>query len=180
MNEEQIEYSIKTNELMLSNWDKFNHYGIVSFLIFIPTVFIFLHLKDYFLGKPYPINGADLLFSIIPLLLAYIFYRIQKNRLQFKVVETNLTRYELDKIIQNVAVVLKWAIQLNNNKIILAKTSPKFFSGSWGEQITILFDNNKVLINSICDLNKRRSVISMGRNKENMDTLINEIRKVSH
>ena len=59
----------------------------------------------------------------------------------------------------------------------MAKTHPSFSSGSWGEQITILFDNRTILVNSICDLDKKNSVVSMGRNKQNENTLINEIKK---
>ena len=31
----------------------------------------------------------------------------------------------------------------------------------WGEQITILFDNNRGLVDSISEFNKRSSVVSM-------------------
>ena len=62
---------------------------------------------------------------------------------------------------------------------IMAKTRPGFLSGSWGEQITILFDGNTILVNSICDLDMRGSVVPMGRNKKNMNRLIEEIKKAS-
>ena len=96
-----------------------------------------------------------------------------------KIVETNLSRDELDKIIYQISTELKWKIFTTNKRIVEAKTFPSFFSGSWGEQITILFDNKRVLVNSICDLDKRSSVVSMGRNKKNTVRLINEIEKAS-
>ena len=91
-----------------------------------------------------------------------------------------MTREELDPIFEKVAKELEWTLYVNNKKMIIAKTHPSFFSGSWGEQITILFDKNRVLVNSICDLEKRSSVVSMGRNKKNMNRLIDEITKASH
>lgn len=59
------------------------------------------------------------------------------------------------------------------------KSNPRLWSGSWGEQITILFYKNRVLVNSICDLEKQNSVASYGRNKENMAKLIEEIKKAN-
>lgn len=61
------------------------------------------------------------------------------------------------------------------NDAFIANTNPGFFSGSWGEQITVLFYQDSVFVNSICDPNKRSSVISWGRNSENEDTLIDKI-----
>jgi hypothetical protein len=63
---------------------------------------------------------------------------------------------------------------------IIARTSPGIFSGSWGERITIILDKNRVLINSICDPEKRSSVVSMGRNRKNCRTLINEIKNAAN
>ena len=117
---------------------------------------------------------------IIPAILGILFYRLQKRRLKFKSIDTKLTRDELGPIIEKVAKELEWTPFVNNKKIIIAKTHPSFFSGSWGEQITILFDKNRILVNSICDPDKRSSVVSMGRNKKNMNRLIKEITKASH
>ncbi len=88
---------------------------------------------------------VKLFFVTIPSLFAFLLYRLQKKRLKFKTIETNLNREELDKRIQEVAKNLKWSIYRNNDKIVTAKTSPSIFSGSWGEQITILFDKKECL-----------------------------------
>jgi hypothetical protein len=177
MNNEQIKYSLANRELKLSNWKKFSHYGIVGFCFITPLTFTFLHLKDYFENTPKTIKTGEMWFFIIPTLIGILFYYIQKNRLKFKEVDTSLNRAELNKIIEKVAEELEWQIILKNSKRIVAKTYPSFFSGSWGEQITIIFDNRKVLVNSICDPDKKSSVVSMGRNKQNEDKLIKEIRK---
>ena len=112
---------------------------------------------------------------LVPSIIGLLFYKLQKKRLKFKTVETALTRDELDKIIERVAAELQWRIYTNNKRIVEARTNPSFFSGSWGEQITILFDNKRVLANSICDLIKQDSFVSMGRNKKNTQRLIDEI-----
>jgi len=179
MNNEQIKYSLENRELKLSNWEKFSHYGIVGFCFIIPLTFIFLHLKDYFENTPKPIRSGEIWFFIIPTLIGIWFYYIQKKRLKFKEVNTSLNRTELNKIIEKVANELEWTLNLTKSKIIVAKTHPSFLSGSWGEQITILFDNRKVLVNSICDPDKKSSLVSMGRNKQNENKLIKEIEKAS-
>lgn len=179
MTNEQIQYSIETGELKLGNWDKFTHYGIVGFLFIIPAMIIFFHTKDYFLGISRPFREVEIWFMIIPSILGLLFYRLQKNRLKFKHIETKLTREEIDPIIEKVVNELEWTPYLINEKIIIAKTHPSFFSGSWGEQVTILFDKNRILVNSICDPDKPSSVVSFGRNKKNMDRLIEEIKKAN-
>ncbi|WP_431106806.1 hypothetical protein [Winogradskyella poriferorum] len=176
---EKIKYGLENRELKLSNWDKFSHYGIVGFCFIIPLTFTFLHLKDYFSHTPKPIKSGEIWFFIIPTLIGILFFYLQKNRLKFKEVNTNLNKSELNKIIEKVAEELEWHLHFSNSKAIVAKTHPGFLSGSWGEQITILFDNRKVLVNSICDPEKKSSVVSMGRNKQNENKLIEEIKKAS-
>lgn len=180
MTEEQIKYSIQTGELKLSNWDKFSHYFIVVFIFLIPTYNLILHIKDYFQGTSRPMKEGEIWFIIVASILGILFYRLQKKRLAFKSIETNLKRDELDNIIINVANKLEWQLYINNNNVIIAKTFPSLLSGSWGEQITIIFDKNRLLINSICDPDKKSSVVSMGRNKKNINTLVEEINKASH
>jgi len=179
MTNEQIKYSIETGRIKLKKWDKFSHYGIVAFLYYIPTLFLIIHLIDYFQGTPRPFREGEIWFMIIPSILGLLFYRIQKNRLKFKSIDTMLTRKEIDVVIDNVANKLEWKIFMMNKKVLIAYTNPSFFTGSWGEQITILFDKNRILVNSICDPKKRSSVVSMGRNKQNIKLFIEEIKKAA-
>lgn len=179
MTTEQIKYSIDTGKLKLSNWGKFTHYGLVVFLFFIPAAIIFFHLQDYFEGTANTLNEVEIWVMIIPSLLGILFYRIQGNKLKFKEVATHLTRDELEPIINKIGNKLEWTAYLVNKDVIIAKTHPGFFSGSWGEQITILFDHNRILVNSICDPAKQSSVSSMGRNKQNRNIIIEEIKKAS-
>ena len=179
MTSEQIKYGLENQELKLSNWDKFSHYGIVGFCFIFPLTLTFLHLKDYFENTAKPVKTGEIWFFTIPTLMGILFYYLQKNGLKFKEVRTDLKKSELNKIIEKVANELEWNLSFSNSKAIVAKTYPGFLSGSWGEQITILFDNGKVLVNSICDPAKRSSITSMGRNKQNENKLIEEIKKAS-
>jgi hypothetical protein len=179
MTPEQIKNSLKTQELKLSKSQKFTHYTLVVFFFIIPATLILLHLKDIIKGTPKPMLENEIWFLIIPPILGFLVYLIQKKRLKLKSINTNLTRSEIDKIIENVAKKLEWHFYTKNDNVIIAKTHPSFFSGSWGEQITILFDNKRILVNSICDPDKKSSMVSMGRNKRNRNTLVEEILKAS-
>ena len=178
MTDEQVKRSIDSNELQLSFGDKFAHYFVVVFLLFIPVLSVFFKLYDYFEGINNPIEG-EIWFILILTALAPFAYILQRNRLKFLVVESNLPKEEILRIIEKVAKELEWDIFKKNEKMVLAITSPSFFSGSWGELITILFDKNRILVNSICDPGKKTSLVSWGRNKNNMLWLIDDINKAN-
>ena len=55
-------------------------------------------------------------------------------------------------------------------------THPGFFSGSYGEKITIIFGDGYVMVNSINDPNNRPGLINMGRNKINREAMNNRIK----
>ena len=177
MTEEQLTKSLETKQLILFGWRKFTHYNIVWMLFLLGAFSLFLYMK-----RLTRIEGAWiflLIFSIFPLGLSFVYYKRQRNELKFKMAKTNLPRQDLDKIIQQVSLELKWHIVSSSEKVIEAKTSPGFLSGSWGELITIIFEKDMVLVNSICDPDKRSSVVSAGRNKININRLLVEIENAS-
>lgn len=175
MTEQQVNHSLQTNKLQLKFWDNISHFSIVVFFSLIPLTLVFFHLKYSLSATPKPIGEVGIYFMIIPILLALLFYKLQSDRLKFKEVFTTLSRQQLNAIIEKVGHELKWYPQEINENLIIAKTHPSFFSGSWGERITIIFDTNRVLVNSICDPDKKSSIVSMGRNKKNENKLIQEI-----
>lgn len=180
MTSEQIQHAIDTGELKLQGWRKFTHYGIVVFIFFIPSLHIFSYLKDYFQGTPITTENSELWFIGVCMLIGVFFYILQKRRLKFQAVATKLTTDEIHEIIDKVSKILKWELAIVKDGVVVAKTHPSFLSGSWGEQITIIIDTNKVLVNSICDPDERSSVVSMGRNRRNVNRLISQIAKASN
>lgn len=123
------------------------------------------------------IKQNEISFILVPVVIAALFFYIQKNRLKFVEIKTTKDKSEIDKIIKNTAKKLKWNIVFENPKAIIFKTNPSVLSGSWGEKITILKDNKTVLVNSICDPDAKSSITSNGRNRQNEKTIINEINK---
>lgn len=177
MTNDKIKYGLEKRKLKLSSLEMFSHYGIVGLCFIIPLTFSFFYLKNYFLDIPKQIKPEWILIPIMFTIIGCLFFYSQNKKLKFKEVTTNLNKPELNKIIEDVSEDLKWNIHFSNSKAIVVKTDPDFLSGSWGEQITILFDNQKVLINSICDPEGESSFISLGRNKKNENKLIEEIKK---
>ncbi|MGI8882621.1 MAG: hypothetical protein ACR2IA_00040, partial [Pyrinomonadaceae bacterium] len=113
------------------------------------------------------------IFAIVGL----IFYFIQKNRLKLTLIKANISRKTFDEIIEKIINKYGWQISINTSKEIIAKTP---FSGkSWGERVTIIFDGNNILVNSICDPDERTSVVSMGRNEQNIRLIVKRINRYS-
>lgn len=167
--------SIETGELQLGFWEKLTHFSIVGFMLFIPSVLIFIHLFKFFSGDLMSFQIEEIPIILVPLILAFLFYWIQKQRLKFRIVKSELNKDQLNEIILEVAKSLEWEFTSKSVNAYVAITKPAFFSGSWGEQITILFHDNCVYVNSICNPNGRTSLVSWGRNKNNEQTLINKI-----
>ena len=175
MTNEQIQDSINTGFLSLTFKEKMAHYSIVYMSILLGIFFLGYSIyKSLFNGKEL---DKTFLIPITAISIGAIFYFIQKSRLRFKVINSNIGSDELKNVLKKTGQELEWRIELKNEKVIVARTSPSFFSGSWGEQITIILNGNKILINSICDTRKRDSLISAGRNTKNMNTIIKNIKK---
>ena len=104
MTDEQIDKSIEKNELQLNSWGKFKHYCIVGFMLLIPTYGIFLCAIDLANGIFIRINREMLFLIIIPAIMGFLFYKLQRKRLKFNIVKTNLTRIEIDKIINIISI----------------------------------------------------------------------------
>lgn len=172
-----IEESIKKGELQLDCRETFNHFSIVlysfAFSIFIPMMVLFYELYDPTSNKNYGVIWFSLLFVIVGLIL----YFIQKKRLKLTSIRANISRNEFDEIIRKICEKYGWQISTNKLSLIVAKTP--FSGSSWGEQVTIIFDENNLLINSICDPDKQTSVVSYGKNSQNVRLLVKRINKSS-
>jgi hypothetical protein len=123
-------------------------------------------------GTGYGIRSiSDFVFiGIVGLILCTIFFVIQYRRLRFKSVTINLDKNDISNVLTKTAKELDWYFVAGGENFAVAKRKGGFTTGSWGEQITVLFDNNQIFINSICDPDKWSSIASFGRNKQNVLT----------
>jgi hypothetical protein len=179
MKEPQIVIMKKTGRLKLSLGQYFTHYAIVSLLIIPVLFFIFDFLYFLFTGEysgnrtPYNLLKVNTPF----ILFGLIFFFIQYRRLNFRFLRLNIPKHSIEETIRKTAAELEWRIVTNESNLKIYKTYPKWTTGSWGEQITIILDKDLIMINSICDPDKVASLISFGRNKRNMNLLVHKIKK---
>lgn len=178
MEKEIYDKSVQTRELQLVGFGpNLSHFGLVGFLLIPPVTLLLLHIIDYFQSIPITFREEEIWFIIIPPILATIVFLIQKRRLRFRVIQTKLNHIQLKKILVQVGKELRWIVISSSKDSCVATTNPGFFSGSWGEQITILFYQDYVFINSICDPSKHPSVVSWGRNNRHEETFIERIKE---
>lgn len=173
MKKEWIDIMKQTKRLKLSRWQTLDHFFIVLFLLFIPGLTLFSLFEIYVTETYDGVRAVDELIStgwpwLIP---AVAFYFIQKRRLRFREVKVEYSDQEFQEAIERTTKEYGWQIELNNKHIFRAYR-PWNWTGSWGEMITIIKDNDRLLLNSICDPNKWSSVASFGWNKRNIDTFL--------
>ena len=179
MKSEQVAKAIRTGKLQLSLWDKISHYWLAILLFCISSPFLYGSMKNVLDGDYTSIPTPIIWLMVVPLTLGFAVLWIQSRKLRFTSVETQLTRDELTGIVAETGREQNWTLYTKGNNYIVAKTHPSILSGSWGEQVTFLFEDGRVLVNSICDPDKKSSVTSMGRNSRNERTLIEKVKKAN-
>jgi len=184
MNDPAIQKMKDTGYVQLGKRQYFWHYLVVYILIaasiaaVIGTRDVYQSsvLDKYNLSKKEP--GMELfIFRYGWLVLALIFYYIQTKRLRFKIIKAGVSRDIFNEAVHKTAGELEWKIIKSTGDLVIAKTSVNW--RSWGERITIIRDDERIFINSICDPDKWPSVISLGRNRENRKTFEQFIRDLN-
>jgi hypothetical protein len=172
-----------TNRLKLDKWQSFSHYAIVPFLLIVPVFTTYQLFNIYITGnytgrrtaQELPLSGY------IFLLPAVLMYFVQKRRLRYKEINLSATKEQFRAAVKLTAEKLDWTIQQQSGDFTRAIRHGSFTSGSWGELIVIIWQKDKILINSICDPDNKISVASYGWNKKNIDTfkiILEELVKV--
>lgn len=133
MTDEQIKKSIETQKLQLPFWEKVTHFGIVFYLLFIFVISVYFSVETIIRDKSDDVLNGEIILIVISLILSFLFYKIQVNRLKFKKTSITISRKEAIAVVKKVCVELDWTIEKANSKCIIIKTPLSFRSGSWGE-----------------------------------------------
>jgi len=179
MENKLIPKAIETKRVILDSDESKAHYIGVKKIAIMPLLFGLLLLWSIITGGTIIHISLVMIFFFLLAFTLFLFFN-QWNRLAFKTITTPLSRSEINLIIEEVAKELKWKVNVNNKNIAKAFTYPSFFSGSWGEMITIIFDGETVMINSICNPRARPSLSAMGRNRKNEQRFLKKIKNNSH
>ncbi|MCK5846633.1 MAG: hypothetical protein KAG84_04285 [Bacteroidales bacterium] len=166
----------RTKRLKLNHWQILDHFFIVVYILIIPGFTLFSLLEIYVTKTYDGVRTANELISTAwPwLILAVVFYFIQKRRLRFIKVGVKYSEQEFQEAIERTSKEYEWQIVHNNKKLFQAHR-PSNWTGSWGEMITIIKGEDRLFLNSICDPNKMSSVVSFGWNKRNIDTFLKNL-----
>ncbi len=165
-------YSVKTNSLKLTWGRTFAHYAIVPFLLIAPIFTTYSLIQIYLIKNYTGVRTAQELISTgyLWLIPAVLLYFVQKSRLKFREIKISVTPEKFNEAAILTSDKLNWEIQNLTDNYVVAIRKGNFVGGSWGELITIIRNDEKILINSICDPDNIISVASWGWNKKNRKT----------
>lgn len=181
MNKEEIDLMKRTKRLKLSRGQTLDHYLIIIFILLIPGFTLFSFFEIYVTETYDGVRSVSELISTgwIWIPVAIGFYVIQHRRLKFTEVNVQYTNQELQEALERTTTEYKWQLERNDQDVLRAYR-PSDWSGSLGEMITIIKDKDRLLLNSICNPNKRSSVASFGWNRRNIDTFLKNLSDIKN
>lgn len=190
MTTEQIKYAIENEKLELGFWQTVSHFaGIIFFFSIFPIAFLISLISA--IHKGLLLNFDFLIFLLFLLIFSLIglwFYILLQDSLKFKSASTAfLSENEIYSIVKKIAKELKWSFNEHesqiadvfNPKVIIANTHPSSSLFESSEQITIILDNKRVLVNILYNPSKKLDISSLLKNKKNVNKLIEEIEKTN-
>ena len=74
---------------------------------------------------------------------------------------------------------MNWKIKDHRGNVIVLDTRASYFDWQMGDRVTIIFDAEKILINSICDPATKASLLGAGRHRHNIRTIVDELTRAS-
>lgn len=166
----------KNKRLILSPIQTLTHYGFVFFPLFVACLPLWSFILDY-LKYGYTVGRAedDLTTISLPFLLIAVFLAfMQYMRLRFKEVYLTFTEEQFQEAIERTKKDLKWRVKKNNKTFFRAHRAGNW-SASRGEMITIIKDNDSLLVNSICDPDSRMHISAYGQNRKNIQVFLKNL-----
>ncbi|MCC8170849.1 MAG: hypothetical protein LIP00_03500 [Parabacteroides sp.] len=170
-------FILRTGRLNLSFNHWLTHFGIVLYILLIPLSLVSMRLAYWWNGEQAPFLAGEVWMLVVPLGAAFFFYRRQRKKLQFHPVTTRLPKDEIIRLMERIGGEEHWTPDYLGDDMLICHTSPSFLSGSGGEQIFVVFDTNRVWLNSIGRLDRKGSVTSFGRTRKQVQRLTDEIRR---
>lgn len=170
-------FILRTGRLNLSFGRWLTHFGIVLYILLIPLSLVSLRLAYWWNGVQAPVLAGEVWMLAIPLGAAIFFYRRQRKKLHFHPVDTRLPKEAIVRLMERIGGEEHWTPDYLGDDMLVCHTSPSFLSGSRGEQIFVVFDKNRVWLNSISNIDKKGSVTSFGRTRKQVQWLTDEIRR---
>ncbi len=174
---EDYKLMLSSNKLSLNGkrWWKFFEF---SFYITGLTLVLILGSLMRILKVGY-LEWQDPILIIIPTLFVLWWLSYKKKELIFFEIRTPFGVKENHTIVINSLKNLNWYIKKNQPYFLEAFREGRL-AVKWGrDMISILIDNERILINSICNLDifKNQALFTFGRLKRNINEFANDIQK---
>jgi rhomboid protease GluP len=172
------EFVRRTGRMNLRVKTAHRHFRIPFCLLLIPFLTGSYILTTYLTGDPFLPKGSIIAgLIILPLLLSGIGIYIQYRRLFFVPVKTQLTIGDIYELIAVLGSREQWTCNHPGQDYYSCRTNPGKYHTILGEQIYLVFDEGKVWVNSICDLEKSSFGSTFGRTRRNIRLIEDGIRK---
>ena len=169
MKEEDRLESLKTKKLSLSYWDTLFYFLTpILLLVILPLALLLGPMLYEGRGE---LTQRDIIGSIIFVLVGLWLFSIQFNSLKLKEVRTTLPRQQLKEIIENTGIDLKGYVKEASDDFMILYLHR--------QRVTILFDADSVLINSILDPASRFNLASSTSLEKTTNKFVEEIRKAN-
>lgn len=167
------DFVLRTRHLPLTTDWATTHYALPSLMVFILSGMLLFNLFSLICawGVLLPLWAL-----CIPLLLALLLFRVQRNRLDFEEVPTRLSVEEIGNLFIELAELHEWSIDHLGYDCIVAHTNPSMWSFTWGEHIFVVYDSGRVWLNSVNNLDRRSSIVSLGYTRRNLRWIVEAIR----
>jgi hypothetical protein len=121
--------------------------------------------------------GEIIIFASPWLILTIAFYHIQKKQLRIKEINIKFTEKEFQEAVQRTVTENGWQIENNKDNLFRAFHSWDMVGG-FGEMITIMWERDRLFLNSICNPNITSSFLSFGWNTKNIDIFLKNLNDV--
>lgn len=167
------DFVLRTRHLPLTTDWATTHYALPSLMVFILCGMLLFNLFSLICawGVLLPLWAL-----CIPLLLALLLFRVQRNRLDFEEAPTRLSVEEIGNLFIELAEAHEWSIDHLGYDCIVAHTNPSMWSFTWGEHIFVVYDSGRVWLNSVNNLDRRSSIVSFGYTRRNLRWIVEAIR----
>jgi hypothetical protein len=146
MDKKQIDF-IKTNKRFQKDWDYYTNYFIFIF----PLGILIIGLSMIYSVVNY--DNTNLIFlglGFVTISVAFGFFTLQRliDVLRFECIEIGFNKNEIDNLAQKIKSRFRIrSLEIDDEKRFI-KIYTKWSAFSWGEEITLIIDNNQILINS--------------------------------
>ncbi|MCD8102216.1 MAG: hypothetical protein LUE26_06565 [Alistipes sp.] len=172
-NDELVDYAVQTRTLKLTVWEKISYF-FPPFVIAATAAAIFgLRLADRLNGVSDKVLSTGDMALIIGLLFgAGIIYSLISDRLRFTVVDTILDISQFHIFIKDITDHYGFRIESWQKESVLFDTATGPLTTK--TQVTVIYRDNKVYINSICPPYERQLFSS--NNEKNIQRIIEELR----